>query len=222
MRHDLTLHSGERQTASVYADIRPDHRFRYEWAAARLPGGTFGLDAFCGNGYGTWLLSESRVVWGIDGSAEAIAAANTHYVRPSAFYSAAYYPFQLPAETFDFVVALESVEHVEDGAAFFEVMVRALKPGGHLIFSTPCEEMLPHHATGNHFHFKHYTLAETLALAGSCGLRMESFAGQNTYRFTEDGRQGPLLEWEQMQLQQGQPGQFLIVHARKLGSGAAA
>ena len=44
---------------------------------------------------------------------------------------------------------------------------------------------------------------------------MQSFAGQNTYRFTEDGRQGPLLEPDQMQLQQGEPGQFLIVHARK-------
>ena len=52
-------------------------------------------------------------------------------------------------------------------------------------------------------------------MANSCGLRMQSFAGQNTYRFTEDGRQGPLLEPDQMQLQQGEPGQFLIVHARK-------
>lgn len=60
--HDFGLHSGERQVATRYEDIRADHRYRYEWVDARLPEGGRGIDAFCGNGYGTWRLSRKRNV----------------------------------------------------------------------------------------------------------------------------------------------------------------
>ena len=215
MTHDLSLHSGERQTAQRYDEIRADHRFRYEWADARIAAGTFGIDAFCGNGYGAWLLGERRGIWGIDGSPDAIAAANAHFRRPATFFSIGYYPFELPASSFDFVVSLESIEHVAEGGELFARLANALKPGGTMIYSTPSEEHLPHSATGNNFHFRHYTLAETLALGNSHGLEVQEFAGQDTYSFTPEGRQGPLLATEAMALKSGQPGQFIIVHARK-------
>jgi SAM-dependent methyltransferase len=215
MPHDLSLNSGERQTATNYSAIRADHRLRYEWADRRIPRATFGVDAFCGNGYGTWLLSQSRFVIGIDGSQEAISAANNSFKRESNFYSASYFPFELPAESLDFVVALESIEHVPNGSAFFEVLCRSLKPQGTLIFSTPCEDFLPHHSTGNHFHFRHYTLGETLDLANSNGMELMHFAGQNTYTITPEGMQGGLLEDEQMILRESEPGQFIIVFCRK-------
>lgn len=213
MTHDLSLHSGERQTAIEYQSIRADHRFRYEWAAERIPSQSFGLDVFCGNGYGTWLLGNSRFVIGIDGSPEAIDLANKHYRRQSTLFALAYYPFELPERSFDFIVALESLEHVADGAQFFCRICRALKPGGNLIFSTPCEDFLPLAATGNHFHYKHYTLDETISLANSHGLSLVSFSGQNTYIIDELGRQGELLPADQMQLKPGYPGQFVIVHS---------
>jgi SAM-dependent methyltransferase len=112
-------------------------------------------------------------------------------------------------------VALESIEHVPDGAAFFAALCRSIKPSGRLVFSTPCEDLLPHSATGNHFHFKHYTLAETLALARSHGMSLVEFAGQDTYDMTPDGRQGPLLPEDRMQLKAGTPGQFIIALAEK-------
>jgi 2-polyprenyl-3-methyl-5-hydroxy-6-metoxy-1,4-benzoquinol methylase len=214
MPHDLSLHSGERQTATSYEHIRVDHRYRYEWADARLPRGGFGLDLFCGNGYGSWLLSSSRIVLGIDGSADAIRQAEAHFRTPRTHFSVGYYPFELPVAAFDFVVSLESIEHVADGAALFKALADSLKPGGTLIFSTPCEERLPHQMTGNHFHFKHYLLAESLALASSNGLALVDWAGQDTYQFNADGRQGPLLADDQMQLKAQEPGQFLILMSR--------
>lgn len=217
MKHDLSLNSGERQTAVDFSSIRADHRFRYEWAAKCIPLNGFGLDVFCGNGYGTWLLSDSRFIIGIDGSSEAIDLANKYYRRSSNFFSASYYPFELPEKTFDFIVALESIEHVPKGDEFFSLISRALKPGGDLIFSTPCENFLPHSASGNHFHHKHYTLKETLEMANSRGLKMIDFAGQNVYGITTDGRQGDLLSVEDMQLKSGVPGQFIIVHSRAGG-----
>lgn len=218
MMHDLSLLSGERQIATEFSAIRADHRYRYEWADARIPDGGFGLDAFCGNGYGTWLLSQSRIVLGIDGSAEAIRLAEVHYRTPGAFFATQYYPFDLPVQAFDFVVSLESVEHVAEGDAFFKRLADSLKPGGHMIFSTPCEDRLPLAMTGNHFHFKHYGLAETLALAELYGLRLKEWAGQNTYNLLPDGRQGPLLTEPDMALmtgQAGQAGQFTVVHCVK-------
>jgi 2-polyprenyl-3-methyl-5-hydroxy-6-metoxy-1,4-benzoquinol methylase len=215
MTHDLSLHSGERQTATSFDQIRADHRFRYEWAHARLPRSGFGLDAFCGNGYGTWLLAQDRIVLGLDGSSEAIRLAEQHFRTPRTHFSVNYFPFELPVSTFDFVVSLESVEHVADGAAFFAGLVASLKPGGLLVFSTPCEDRLPHRMTGNHFHFKHYTLAETLQMASSHGLDLLEWAGQDTYHLQADGRQGALLPEERMQLQPGEPGQFLILLSRK-------
>ena len=215
MAHDLSLNSGERQVATEYDSIRADHRFRYEWADARIPAGGYGLDVFCGNGYGTWLLGQSRSMLGVDGSVDAIRLAETHFRGPRSFFSVGYYPFDLPRATFDFVVSLESIEHVSDGAGFFSTLVDSVKPGGLLIYSTPCEELLPHGKTGNHFHYKHYTLQETLAMGPSRGLELIEWAGQNTYHMKEDGWQGPVLADDAMNLVAGQPGQFLIVCCRK-------
>lgn len=113
------------------------------------------------------MLSERRFVLGLDGSADVIATANASCRRSSNLFT--------------------SIEHVADGAGFFATLCRALKPGGNLIFSTPCEERLPHAGCANHFHHRHYTLAETLQLVQSHGLELVSHAGQDCYRMTPEG-----------------------------------
>lgn len=214
MGHDLSFHSGERQTASTYDEVRADHRYRYEWADRLIPGHGFGLDAFCGNGYGAWLLSKNRNVLALDGSKEAVIFATEHFTTPSARFAHAYWPFKLPEEAFDFVVSLESVEHVPDGESFFAALAASLKPGGTLIFSTPNEDLLPHAPSGNHFHFKHYTLKETLALARDEGLEIVRWAGQDTYVMQEGRMVGHLTD-QDMMLRDDTPGQFNIVACRK-------
>lgn len=215
--HDFSLHSGERQVATRYEDIRADHRYRYEWVDSLLPEGGFGVDVFCGNGYGTWHLSEKRKLWGIDGSADAIRLAEKHYRTRGAFFSQAVYPFDLPEERFDFAVSLESIEHVEDGAGFFATLAASLKPGGLLFFSTPCEEQLPHAKFSDlfHFHHRHYTFEETLRLAESHGLELLDWAGQDVYAFLPDGTPTPLADASAMRLKPRMVGQFLIFFCRK-------
>jgi SAM-dependent methyltransferase len=216
-QHDLSLHSGERQVAIQYGDIRADHRFRYEWADDKLPPGGFGSDIFCGNGYGSWFLSEKRILLGIDGSSEAIRLAEQYYRRSRTFFSAAHYPFSLPENVFDFIVSLESVEHVENGRDFFRSLTKSLKPGGALVFSTPCEESLPIAMTDNPFHYKHYSFNEAMELASSDGLKLVDWAGQDTYSFLPDGRQGNLLPVEEMKLKRETMAQFLIFFSIKNG-----
>lgn len=215
--HDFSLHSGERQVATQYEDIRADHRYRYEWVDAQLPEGGFGIDTFCGNGYGTWQLSKRRHIWGIDGSVQAVQLAQQHYRTPQSFFSQAYYPFSLPKESFDFAISLESVEHVEDGEGFFASLVQSLKPGGLLCFSTPCEEKLPHAKFSDifHFHHKHYSFEETQNLALAHGLEILDWAGQNVYAFLPNGKPVPLANDNAMRLQEKTIGQFLILLCRK-------
>lgn len=215
--HDFSLHSGERQVATRYEDIRADHRYRYEWVDARLPVGGSGIDAFCGNGYGTWQLSQNRHVWGIDGSVDAIRLAEQHYRTPKAFFSQAFYPFDLPGEQFDFAVSLESIEHVEAGEAFFATLVQSLKPGGLLFFSTPCEERLPHAQLSEafHFHYKHYTFEQTRNLALAHGLEIIDWAGQDVYALPSNGKLALQIDPAAMQLKAKTLGQFLIFFCRK-------
>jgi SAM-dependent methyltransferase len=214
--HDFSLNSGERQVGTTYQSIRADHRYRYEWADACIPRTGFGVDIFCGNGYGTWLLSEARWVLGIDGSAEAIRLADQYFRRPSGMFSVGVYPFTLPVSGLDFVVSLESIEHVEDGSGFFRSLADSLKPGGVLVFSTPCEDQLPLAGTGNHFHHRHYTLTQTLELASSHDLILVEWAGQDVYMLDDQGRQCQLLPEARMRLKVGEPGQFLVVVCQKL------
>jgi 2-polyprenyl-3-methyl-5-hydroxy-6-metoxy-1,4-benzoquinol methylase len=214
MVHDLSFYSGERQTAQVYQDIRADHRYRYEWANGLIPLGGFGLDIFCGNGYGSHLLSQTRDVIGIDGCKEAVDFAALHFSGPRVRYAYSYWPFSLPIAAFDFVVALESIEHVEDWRAFFSTLSRSVKPGGLLIFSTPNEDILPHRKADNHFHFKHFTFEETLAIPASEGLQILTWAGQDTYSIKDNVTSGVLADHE-MILNNQKPGQFNIVACHK-------
>ena len=123
--HDFSLESGERQTAPHIHNIRADHRARYAWAA-RLLRSHFrdssrltGLDAFCGNGYGSRMISNltgSRVI-GIDGSTEAVELAERHYGNHLVAFGQAVFPFELTPGLFDYAVSFESVEHVPDSEA---------------------------------------------------------------------------------------------------------
>lgn len=212
---DLGLRSGERQVGVDYDSIRADHRFRYEWADERLPAPGFGLDAFCGSGYGTWLLSKRRDVLGIDGSPDAIRHAERHFRAPHARFSVGYYPFELPTEAFDFVVSLESIEHVADGPEFFAMLARSLAPGGSIAFSVPCEDSLPHSVMKNPFHVRHYTLQESRDLISANGLELVEWAGQDVYAIAPGGRLGPILDDEAMRLESARIGQFVVFLATK-------
>lgn len=211
----FALHSGERQTSATYEGTRIDHRNRYEWAEKLLPARGCGLDIFCGNGYGTWKLAETRSVIAYDASEEAIEFAKIHFQRGGAVFVHGLYPFDIPEGCFDFVVSLESIEHIEDAQAFFKALAASLKPGGRIVFSVPCEDFLPLEITGNAFHFKHYTLAEIEQMMEENNLKVIDWAGQNTYKIENDTIVGELPA-DMCFLQPKNMAQFLIFAAEKV------
>lgn len=210
---DFSYGSGERQTAHEYALIRRDHRVRYELAHQLLPQGIAVLDLFCGNGYGSFLLSESRDVLGIDGSQPAIEVADRCFKRSGTRFMARRYPFA-DSRQYDAIVSYESIEHIPDGPAFFAFLVRLLRPGGWILYSTPNEDLLPFDRRVHVHHHRHYRHGETLDFARSGGLTIESWYGQDVYATIAGGRPALLAE-DRMGLQSGTPGQFTVVVARK-------
>ena len=108
-------------------------------------------------------------VWGVDASDEAIRFAEDHYSDERIFYTNKKFPFSLPAETFDFICCIESLEHVSDDKLFLTSLSRALKPSGFLFLSVPNETIQSLALNPNEFHQKHYTHDEINDLVASVG-----------------------------------------------------
>lgn len=168
-RHDL--HSGERQVAPTVAGIRRDHVARYEWADSALRRAITVLDFACGVGYGTQILADRRMVYGMDIDAEAIDFARENFPAHSASYEIAEAECA-PTRSFDAVVCFETIEHIADPGR----MLRAFR-APLLLASVPNEERYPF--TGQKFHFRHYTRAQFEALLRENGWKVREWWGQD-------------------------------------------
>jgi SAM-dependent methyltransferase len=152
--------------------LRNQHLARYRWAAARAAGLRV-LDAACGTGYGSRILSEggARHVTSMDLSNEASGAA---FVRADAT--------RLPARdgSFDLYVSFETLEHVEADRALLKEAHRVLAAGGTFLCSTPNRDFLSPGLTlrdrpRNRYHVREYSIIEFGALLGSAFRRVSLF-----------------------------------------------
>ncbi|ACB85833.1 class I SAM-dependent methyltransferase [Natranaerobius thermophilus] len=118
-----------------------EHIARYELSKKFSTGRV--LDIACGVGYGSKILASSqkvREVLGVDLCPETIEYARNHYNNPKVSYRIGdTLDETLPEKlgTFDCVVSLETMEHVEDEAQYLANMYRLTEPGGLIIISTP-------------------------------------------------------------------------------------
>lgn len=170
---DYSLKSGERYHTLDLNLIGGDHLWRYRYAAARMQNHEnrlFGADIFCGSGYGASILANevNSAILAIDGSEESIAVASEKIHNPDIIWAAKLFPFNLPHECFDFITCMESLEHVKDHKAFFLVLAKSLKKGGHLFISCPNEKVMPY--TGYKWHYQHLLPTEIRELALEHGL----------------------------------------------------
>jgi 2-polyprenyl-6-hydroxyphenyl methylase/3-demethylubiquinone-9 3-methyltransferase len=148
--------------------------------------GLTGLDFGCGAG----LVSEPLArmgfaMTGVDGSAEAIAAAKAHAAGGGLaidYRETTEHVLSAEGRQYDLVTALELVEHVEDRRGFLITLGHLVKPGGLLILSTlnrtpqafalgivAAERVLGWAPVGAHEHAKFVTpgeLAQDVAAAG--------------------------------------------------------
>ncbi|WP_369938778.1 class I SAM-dependent methyltransferase [Xanthomonas medicagonis] len=170
---DYALKSGERYPTLDQNLIGKDHLWRYRYAASRLPNDhprLFGADVFCGSGYGAALVAREThaSILAIDGSEESIALASRKIPAPNIIWAAKLFPFDLPEACFDFVMSMESLEHVKNHEALFWVLSKSLKRGGQLFISCPNESVMPY--GGYKWHYRHFLPEEVRALARENGL----------------------------------------------------
>lgn len=143
----------ERLTLNGHIDapLMQVHFSRYVWALSRCVGKSV-LDAGCGVGYGTWIVSTvADNVIGIDIAPDAIAEARQMFGDQSYF--------QVPLEEcdtdpFDVVLAFEMVEHCADVDLALEKVKSLLKADGRAYIS------LPLHLPNKYHHFRDYGYAE--------------------------------------------------------------
>ena len=145
------------------------HLERYQFAKENLVAGTL-LDLACGVGYGTALLSEDPRIThavGVDISAAAVEYANRRYSREGVSYICSEALKYLPAEQFDNIVSLETIEHVDEPKALFAHLVSLLAPRGRFMASvpiTPSVNANPHHGSN-------FSMNRFMRMGGSSSLK---------------------------------------------------
>ncbi len=136
------------------------------------------LEVGCGEGYGTArFASVAAGIVGVDYDARTVAHAAKRY--PQAWFvrgNLASLPVR--SATLDVVVTLQVIEHVWNHPEFVRECVRALRPGGLLLVTTPNRLTFSPglNEPVNPFHTKEFTSAELSALLDDCGLQVH-FAG---------------------------------------------
>lgn len=159
--------TGERFTPECQREIWYEHFHRYA-LAARWCINTRTLDAACGEGYGSAILSESAAsVESVDISKQAIDHASARYrdLENVSFQVADCTKLPFPDNEFDRIVSFETLEHLETHDQLMAEFRRVLKPDGYLILSSPDKETYSQgQETVNEFHLKELDRNELEAL----------------------------------------------------------
>lgn len=160
--------------------VRPVAKLLREAGARRV------LDLGCGNGaFSASLAAHGFEMSGLDHSASGIAVAQRSF--PAIAFGRHDLAEPLPAEfagRFDAVVAVEVIEHLLLPRRLIAAAVRALRPGGRLVITTPyhgyvknlalalCGRFDEHwHPLRDYGHIKFFSRRTLLALLGEFGLR---------------------------------------------------
>jgi len=157
--------TGERYIPNkVFGEIEVEHKQRYH-AILDFVKNKKVLDAACGEGYGTHLMSQyASHVTGIDISQDSIHwASETYQTGNTKFIVSDIQTLPLPDHSVDVVVSFETIEHVDALAQerFLQEIKRVLAPDGILIMSTP-DKRLYSDIVGftNHFHIREFYYSE--------------------------------------------------------------
>lgn len=131
--------TGERFTPECVREIWYEHWHRYAFAR-RLAAGRRVLDAACGEGYGSAMLSAVATdVVGVDVDDAAVQHARSRYAAlPRLRYEradATELPF--PDGSFDLVVSFETLEHLAAQERLLQGFARVLADDGVLVISSP-------------------------------------------------------------------------------------
>jgi len=131
------------------------------------------LDIACGEGYGSFLLKQAGAaeVFGVDVFEDAVSRASASFGGPGIQFIAAdatAIEEKFPAEHFDVIVSLETIEHIKNPAAYLESLKRVAKKDAVIIISCPNDHWyFPEDHQSNPYHLRKYRIEEFQELACS-------------------------------------------------------
>ena len=160
--------TGERFTPECVREIWYEHFHRYVFAR-NLVKGLRVLDAACGEGYGSALLSgTASSVCGVDLSETAVTHARSRYHSETLeFFAADCRQLPFDDDEFEAIVSFETLEHLEDHQGMMAEFRRVLKPTGFLILSSPDKAVYTDQQQNqNEFHVRELYQDELKALLG--------------------------------------------------------
>jgi SAM-dependent methyltransferase len=146
-----------------------------------LPPGARALDVGCGTGAnGPVLAARAAFAVGIDASPIPLGLGEpTHGARLRGDATAL--PF--PPESFDLVVALDVLEHLDDDAGGARELHRVLRPGGVALIFVPALRLLWGLQDDVSHHRRRYGRAQLRALVAAAGLQIQRLTFFNSFLF---------------------------------------
>lgn len=146
------------------------------------------LDVACGEGYGSWLISQAgaSAVKGVDISGEAIAEAKRSFQADNLSYrrcDAQKLSASLREARFDVIVCIETIEHIGDPKAFLRELRNLAKEDCLILITCPNDHWYYDADQSNPYHVRKYTFAEFQELT-------TAELGQNVRWFTGTAAQG--------------------------------
>lgn len=147
-----------------------------------LPKGARLLDAGCGTGGNLQLLARYGSVKGLEYDENAIRLARTRGVGE---IMQAAFPDKIPlvGETFNLVVLLDVLEHIEDDVATLRALGGLLDPEGKLLLTVPAFPFLWCKHDDLHHHKRRYTARTLTQAIEAAGLKVQYLSYFNMWLF---------------------------------------
>lgn len=184
----------ERSTYEIEADVERHHW----WFQGRrriltrllasldppLPRDARALDVGCGTGAnGPVLLAHSRFAVGMDWSAIPLGLEGTHQRGHTARIRGDATKLPFPDESFDLVVALDVLEHLDDDASAARELRRVLRPGGVVVIFVPALQWLWGLQDDVSHHRRRYHREQLRDVIAGAGLRVQRLTFFNSFLF---------------------------------------
>ena len=138
-------------------------------------------DLGCGCGMMLYQLRNDYDVVGMDGSPQAIAFCAQRGVKAQLGQLPDQLPF--PRHSFDAVMLLDVLEHLERDTETAVAAAALLKPGGILLCTVPAYQWLYSKRDEHHQHFRRYGRRQFARLFNQPSLRLELLSFYNTWLF---------------------------------------
>lgn len=122
-------------------------------------------------------------------------------------------PLNFEANTFDYAITFQVVEHIKDDHSFIREIHRVLKPGGKLIITTPNIKMS---ITRNPWHIREYTVDQFRRLLSKYFSRVEAkgvYGNEKSDAYYENNKKSvqKILKWDILKMNRWLPRQILQV-----------